>query len=106
MDHVLSRAVVPTRLALVSRAGQTVGYNPNLNVWHRVDDDVAEVLRWLRAGRDRASLAAHISRRFQRDPADAEERLGQIVRWAVLRRLLFLDGEPEVQVPHGVPTRL
>lgn len=106
MDNLLSRAVIPTRLALISRAGQTVGYNPNLNVWYRVDDDAAEVLRWLRAGRDRASLAAHLSRRFQRDPADAEERLGQIVRWAVLRRLLFLDAEPDVQVPHGVPTRL
>ncbi len=106
MDKLLLRAVVPTRLALIGRGGQTVGYNPNLNVWHRVDDDVAEVLRWLRAGRERASLAAHLGRRFQLDPTEADERLEQIVRWAVLRRLLFIDTEPKVDVPHGVPTRL
>jgi radical SAM protein with 4Fe4S-binding SPASM domain len=84
--------VVPSRLALILRAGETVGYNPNLNVWHRLEPDVAEALRWLRAGRDRAALAPHLVRRFGCE--DAADRAEAIVRWAVLRQLLHLDAEP------------
>jgi radical SAM protein with 4Fe4S-binding SPASM domain len=89
---LLARAVLPTRLALIQRGGETVAYNPRLNVWHRVPEDVAEVLRWLRAGRDRSALAMHLQRRF--GSTVSAGRLAQIVQWLLLRRLLYLDAEP------------
>lgn len=96
MSDLLRRAVVPTRLALVYRSGETVGYNPNANVWHRLPPDVAEALRWLRAGRDRRSLADHLSRRFGLGAEEAVVRAEEIVRWCLLRRLLHLDAEPRL----------
>lgn len=91
---MLSRLVVPSRLALVCRNGETLGYNPGINVWHRLDEDVAEVLRWLRAGRDRSELEDHLIRRFDYTPVAAQERLQEILKWSILRRLLYLDQEP------------
>jgi hypothetical protein len=41
---LLSRAVVPARLALICRGGETLGYNPEFNVWHHVDETSAEVI--------------------------------------------------------------
>src|SRR5262245_57697830 len=99
--RLLSRVVVPSRLALILRGEQTVGYNPSLNIWHRLDDDVAEVLRWLRSGRDRSALAAHLTRRFGLNNAD--ERLDAILQWAVLRQLLYLDAEPPLPSPQLSP---
>ena len=72
-----------------------MGYNPNLNLWARVDEDTAEVLRWLRAGRARPALSAHLQTRFGYTPAVAAERLPEIVKWCVLRKLVHLDREPE-----------
>jgi radical SAM protein with 4Fe4S-binding SPASM domain len=89
---ILSRVVVPARLALIVRDEQTVGYNARLNVWHRLDGETAEVLRWLRAGRDRDALAGHLSRRF--GVRNSEARLEAVLRWATLRQLLHLDSEP------------
>lgn len=89
--NLLERVVVPHRLALIYRGGQTLGYNPNLNSWEHLDEDTAEVLRWLRAGRDRQSLEKHLQRRFA---AIAPDRLEEILRWSVLRHLLYLDAEP------------
>src|SRR3712207_2203926 len=87
---LLERVVVPHRFALIYRGGQTLGYNPNLNCWEHLDEDAAEVLRWLRAGRDRQGLAQHLRRRFDGIAAD---RLEEILRWSVLRHLLYLDAE-------------
>jgi radical SAM protein with 4Fe4S-binding SPASM domain len=89
---LLSRVVVPLRLSLILRDEQAVAYNSNFNVWHRVDDETAEVLRWFRAGRDRSALAAHLTRRF--GLGNAEDRLEAMLRWAILRQLLYLDAEP------------
>jgi radical SAM protein with 4Fe4S-binding SPASM domain len=99
---LLDRAVVPSRLALIYRQGETLGYNPSLNVWHRLEDKHAEVLRWLRAGRDRKLLAAHLARRFGLDHSAAKASLKHVVEWSVLRHLLYLDREPpepEVSLP-------
>ena len=52
--ELLPRVLVPPRLALIWRGGEVVAYNPTLNIWHRVDDDASEVLRWLRADREKA----------------------------------------------------
>jgi radical SAM protein with 4Fe4S-binding SPASM domain len=98
---MLNRVVVPSRLALIHRAGETLGYNPGLNVWERLDEETAEVLRWLRAGRDRGALALHLARRFER-PEGAGERLSRILAWCVLRRLLYLDKQPALPaLDHG-----
>ena len=101
VDPLIARVVVPYRLALILRGKQTVGYNPNLNVWHRVSDEVAETLRWLRSGRDRSVLPSHLARRFDLDNAD--QRLEAILRWAILRRLLYLDVEPTLP-PSRLPS--
>lgn len=94
---LLARVTVPARLAMMVRGSATVGYNPGANVWHRLDDDVAEVLRWLRAGRGRADLADHLHRRF--GTPDAEDRLDEILRWSVLRQMLYLEVGPTVPEP-------
>ena len=93
---MLDRVVVPDRLALICRDEESVAYNPNLNLWERVDRDTAEALRWLRAGRPRSELASHLARRFASDPGVAEERLAAIVKWCVLRRILYLDQQLNV----------
>jgi radical SAM protein with 4Fe4S-binding SPASM domain len=93
---LLDRVVVVPRLALIVRSGETLAYNPGLNVWHRVDDETAEVLRWLRAGRARDELAAHVARRFGLDRERAASRISEIVDWSVLRRLLYLDSVPDL----------
>lgn len=90
---LLDRVVVPGRLALITRGGEYLGYNPGANVWHRVDEDTAEALRWLRAGRPVDGLPAHLRRRFG---LDFDVRLGEILRWALVRRLLYLDRQPEI----------
>src|SRR5262245_41763899 len=97
LHDLLSRAVVPSRLALIYRGAQTVGYNPGRNVWHRLEDDAAEVLRWLRADRDRSALAEHLSRRFSIQ--DSQKRVEAILQWALLHRLLYLDSEPREAEP-------
>ena len=89
---LLSRVVVPSRLSLIVRGNQTVGYNSDLNVFHRLDDQAAELLRWLRAGRDRNALAVHLERRFGLSCPD--EKLDETLRWTILRQLLYLDKEP------------
>jgi len=58
---LFDRVVVPSRLGLIYRQGETLGYNPGLNIWHRLDESCAETLRWLRAGRDRDGLAGHLT---------------------------------------------
>lgn len=93
MTSLLDRVVVPDRLALITRGGEYLGYNPGANVWHRIDEDTAEALRWLRAGRSPDDLPAHLRRRFGRD---FDVRLGEILNWALLRRLLYLDRQPEI----------
>jgi radical SAM protein with 4Fe4S-binding SPASM domain len=93
---MLRRIVVPARLALIYRSGNTLAYNPAFNVWHRPDDVCAETLRWLRAGRAATLLRAHLARRFGCGQDLAEEKLQRALRWAILRRLLYLDREPEL----------
>ena len=94
--NLLDRVVVPSRLGLIYRQGETLGYNPGLNVWYRLDESCAEALRWLRARRDRDGLATHLAQRFDYTPGRAWERLQEIAQWCVLRRLLYLDREPSV----------
>ncbi len=94
---MLDRVVVPARLALIYRAGKTLGYNPGLNTWKMLDDDVAEALRWLRAKRERKALAEHLARRFDYSQSHAEERLRRILGWCVLHRMLYLDEEPKIR---------
>lgn len=91
---MLNRVVVPSRFALIYRAGKTLGYNPGLNIWEPLDEDTAEVIRWLRAGRNRNNLEEHLVKRFSYTPIMAEERLQTILKWCILRRLLYLDQEP------------
>jgi radical SAM protein with 4Fe4S-binding SPASM domain len=66
-----------------------------------LEPDVAEVVRWLRAGRDRSGIAEHLTRRFGLSGAEAPNRLRQILNWCVLRRLLYLDkqiDDPELAI--------
>ncbi|WP_025717974.1 radical SAM/SPASM domain-containing protein [Paenibacillus sp. 1-18] len=93
---MLDRVLIPTRLSLIYRNGVSLGYNPGLNLWERLDDDTAEVLRWLRAGRSRNDIREHLERRFDYIPALALNRLEEILKWCVLRRLLYLDREPQI----------
>ena len=93
---LLERVVVPPRLALIHRAGETVGYNPAINRWEYVDEEAAEVLRWLRAGRSRESLVPFMARRFSSTSIAAEERVDQILKWLILRRLLYLGQVPDL----------
>jgi radical SAM protein with 4Fe4S-binding SPASM domain len=93
---LLHRVIVPSRLALIYRDGETLGYNPALNTWHRVDETCGEVLRWLRAGRDKSLIKDHLVRRFGYTLPTAVERLQEVVKWCVLRRLLYLDRELEL----------
>lgn len=95
-NSLLKRAVVPTRLALLYRSEQTLAYNPQLNTWERLNAETAEVLRWLRAGRNRSELPEHLARRFHLPAGTARERLSKIVNWCILRRLLYLDRQPEI----------
>src|SRR5271157_3215534 len=102
---MLQRVVVPKRLALIFRAGETLGYNPGLNIWERLDDETAEVLRWLRAGRDRETLLQHLTQRFGHAPTEAARRLDHVLGWCVLRRLLYLDQEPALpEIEYGRQT--
>ena len=104
ITDLLTRIVIPSRLALICRAGETLGYNPGLNVWHRLDQPCAETLRWLRAGRDRSALTHYLARRFDYSPADAAHHLERIVHWCILRRLLYLDRQvipPELTQPEN-----
>jgi radical SAM protein with 4Fe4S-binding SPASM domain len=91
---LLQRVVVPHRLALSYRDGETLGYNPGLNIWARLNDVSAEVLRWLRAGRDRDTLDNYLARRFGFEPEAATAKREESVKWCILRHLLYLDGEP------------
>jgi radical SAM protein with 4Fe4S-binding SPASM domain len=91
MKTLLERAVVPSRLALIQRNGETLGYNPELNTWARLEADTAELLRWLRAGRTLEGLVAHLARRFAYSEDFASSRVQAIIKWSVLRRLLYLD---------------
>lgn len=100
--ELLRRVVVPLRLALIYRAGTTLAYNPAINVWERLDDTGAEVLRWLRARRDRAALEAYLAKRFGYTPLVAKARLDALIKWFILRRLLYLDHEPLTQ-PQVLP---
>jgi radical SAM protein with 4Fe4S-binding SPASM domain len=93
ISDLLNRVTIPSRLALIYRSGETLGYNPVLNVWHRLNEQQAEVLRWLRAGRPRAHLAAHLTKRFRLKSATGVP-LDSIVQWCVLRRLLYCGNEP------------
>jgi radical SAM protein with 4Fe4S-binding SPASM domain len=93
---MLDRLVVPSRFALICRGGETLGYNPGLNTWERLDAATAEVIRWLRARRDRAGLEKHLTLRFGHTEAAAKTELQRIVHWCILRRLLYLDKEPEL----------
>jgi hypothetical protein len=53
VTELLLRVVVPSRLALIYRKGEMLGYNPGRNMWEHLEEDTAEVLRWLRAERNR-----------------------------------------------------
>ena len=86
---MLQRVVVPSRLALIYRAGQTLGYNPLLNTWELVDEVTAEALRWLRAGRPRGELHDHLGRRFPSLRTGIDETVQKLLAWCILRRLLF-----------------
>ena len=92
---MLGRIVVPSRFAMINRSGEVVGYNPGLNTWERLPTDTAEVIRWLRAGRDRDGLEDHLARRFGYTKDAAAGRLRKILEWCVLRRLLYLDQQLE-----------
>jgi radical SAM protein with 4Fe4S-binding SPASM domain len=94
--ELLDRVVVPTRLSLIYRSGDTMGYNPGLNTWERLPDDTAELIRWLRAGRERKLLVAHMMRRFGYEAGHAGARIQEITQWCILRRLLYLDSEPVI----------
>ncbi|HLH09161.1 MAG TPA: radical SAM protein [Terriglobales bacterium] len=87
----MERVIIPLRLALICRAGQTLGYNPVLNVWHRLDERCAEALRWLRAGRDRAALVHYFAKRFNCSVEQASKEIHEIIKWCILRRMLYLD---------------
>lgn len=93
---MLDRVVVPSRLALIRRGTETLGYNPELNTWERLAEDTAEVLRWLRAGRERSALVEHLARRFEYTLTEGILRLDQILKWCILRHLLYLDRQPEI----------
>ena len=54
------------------------------------------MLRWLRAGRDRDQLPHHLQRRFAYSETTAHERLARILRFCILRQLLYLDREVEL----------
>jgi len=90
---ILERLIVPNHLALILRGEQTLAYNPEFNIWHRLDDMTAEALRWLRANRPRVELAAHLEKRFRLAHGTGKPRLQQLVKWSILRRLLYLDRE-------------
>ena len=98
---MIARVVSPSRLALITRRNQTLGYIPAINSWERLNEPTAEVLRWLRAGRERATLELHLARRFDYGPAEAKQQLQKILVWCVFRQFLYLDREPPApQVSH------
>src|SRR4051794_36566599 len=94
MMSLLERLVVPSRLALVYRGGETLGYNPSLNTWERLDEPSSEMLRWLRAKRDRAALEKFFVERFDYSNCTAKLKIEETAKWCILRRLLYLDQEP------------
>lgn len=99
--NMIDRVVVPSRLALVHRSGETLGYNPTINSWERLDEATAEVLRWLRAGRERDALESHLARRFGYPASATRQRLQKILVWCIFRQLLYLDEEPSApQIAH------
>ncbi|MDI3462863.1 MAG: hypothetical protein OJF50_001684 [Nitrospira sp.] len=108
MDSLLKRVVVPNRLALIYRSGEVLAYNPAINSWERIDEQTSEVLRWLRAGRDRTLLTDHISKRFAFTGEASAERTSQILAYSIFRRLLYLDqcpAEPTVRyAAHSLTT--
>ena len=101
---LLPRLVVPERLSLLYRSGETLGYNPVFNVWHRLDAVTAEMLRWLRAGRERKALSEHLERRLRMPSGAGREQLRKIIEACILRRLLYLDRQRK-PVPVGLPER-
>jgi len=97
--NLLTRVVVPSRLALICRGPDTLGYNPGLNTWEPLSEEAAELLRWLRAGRDRTRLADHFQERFGYSATEASATVRRILEWCVLRRMLYLEQQPEVAIP-------
>lgn len=91
---MIARVVLPSRLALIVRGNETLGYNPAINSWERLDEPTSEVLRWLRAGRERNTLESHLARRFCLGLAEARQKLQKILAWCIFRQLLYLDREP------------
>lgn len=104
--NLVMRAVVPSRLALISRAGEVLGYNPVLNVWHRLELPTAEALRWLRAKRPANELAVHLERRFQWPSTSGVLKLERMIEWCILRHLLYLDHEPPAPPKNNSQTSL
>lgn len=94
-SELITRVVLPDRLALIVRGELCVAYNPHANVWHLIDEVVGEVLRWIRAKRPRHDLPALLAQRFDINPADVDRRLRAVVGWCVLRKLMYLDEAPE-----------
>jgi hypothetical protein len=99
MVDLLQRVVLASRLSLIVRGEQTAAYNPGENIWHIVDELTAEVLRWLRAERGREDLCQHLVRRFALKDDEVSDRLGEVLRWCIIRRLLYLDEEPILPDP-------
>jgi radical SAM protein with 4Fe4S-binding SPASM domain len=63
------------------------------------------VVRWLRAGRDRAELESHLARRFGYHLSDAPQRLKKTLGWCVLHKILYLDAEPSLpEINNGSDT--
>src|SRR5579871_5190693 len=88
---LLDRVATPPRLSLMMRGGRTLGYNPGINVWHEVDEVQAEILRWLRARRSKASLKPHIQIRFAIEAQPAEAIVQRALRQLIVRQLLDVD---------------
>lgn len=99
---LLDRSVTAPRLALIYRSGETLAYNPAINSWHRLDAQSAAVLRWLRAGRPTQALQAYFEERFSCTDVTARQRLAEIVRWCLLRSLLYLDRAPATPSPADI----
>jgi len=88
---ILGRVLVPPRLSLLVRGDRTLGYNPDVNVWHEINDVQAEVLRWLRARRSRAMLSRHIQIRFDMNAQSASSSMQRALHQLILRQLLDVD---------------
>jgi radical SAM protein with 4Fe4S-binding SPASM domain len=88
---LLDRVAAPPRLSLMVRGERTLGYNPGVNVWHEIDDVQAEILRWLRAQRPKASLVRHIQVRFDVQAQAADALVQRALRQLIVRQLLDVD---------------